>query len=222
MKRNHRQPEELQKFSSRPFNKKAFKFLENQATHILRHLPRKRKKGLYQKYVVHRTDGSDKKGGKHHGCKYFVLDLCCDPHAKAAIKAYADSCKNEYPKLAADLYAIWDAMTKVKCIKDSAKPITCCACLQEITDNPKVVRGYLFHQTCITETPPMFPKPFSSRFLTATTDYRLAVSTTVIKLERRFIPYRIVNKERIRDGDDVWMDYSSGSPECAKLQRKKK
>jgi hypothetical protein len=87
------------KTSSVPFDEQGFKFLKAQT----------KGRGLYQKYLVHRTDGSDAKGGKHHGCSYFVLDLCCDPHARAAIKAYADSCKADYPKLAADLYAIWDA-----------------------------------------------------------------------------------------------------------------
>lgn len=62
-----------------------------------------RTRGIYHKFNVTRVDGSSAPGGKHDGCFYFVLDLDHDPHAKAALKAYADSCRNEYPKLAADL-----------------------------------------------------------------------------------------------------------------------
>lgn len=60
-------------------------------------------KGLYNKFDVRRADGSSEKGGKHHGCEYFVLDLSHDPHAPAALVAYADSCEPDYPQLAADL-----------------------------------------------------------------------------------------------------------------------
>lgn len=64
-----------------------------------------RSRGLYNKFEVRRVDGSSEPGGKHHGCDYFVLDLTHDPHAAAAIAAYADSCEAEYPLLAADLRA---------------------------------------------------------------------------------------------------------------------
>lgn len=60
-------------------------------------------KGLYRKFTVERTDGSSGPGGKHEHCHYYVLDLDHDPHAPAAIRAYADSCRAEYPALAADL-----------------------------------------------------------------------------------------------------------------------
>lgn len=60
-------------------------------------------RGLYEKYKVTRVDGSSRKGGKHFGCSYFVLDLTHDPHAFLARSAYADSCRNEYPELAHDL-----------------------------------------------------------------------------------------------------------------------
>lgn len=59
--------------------------------------------GLFQKFTVTRTDGSDLPGGKHHGCEYFVLDLGCDPHAIPALEAYAKSCENTHPALASDL-----------------------------------------------------------------------------------------------------------------------
>ena len=62
-------------------------------------------RGLYNKYRVERLDGSSDIGGKHYGCEYFVLDLTHDKHAKAALLAYAESCKTEYPLLAKDLRA---------------------------------------------------------------------------------------------------------------------
>lgn len=62
-------------------------------------------RGLYEKFHVTRNDGSDQPGGKHDGCEYFVLDLKHDPHAKPALRAYAESCKEDYPQLAADLKA---------------------------------------------------------------------------------------------------------------------
>lgn len=58
-------------------------------------------KGFYDKFYVTRTDGDPK--GKHPHCTYFVLDLDHDPHAKAVIAAYEESCQGEYPFLAADL-----------------------------------------------------------------------------------------------------------------------
>jgi hypothetical protein len=63
-------------------------------------------RGLYNKFRVERVDEADRPGGKHHGCHYFVLDLDHDPHAKAAIEAYANSCEGEYPLLARDLNEI--------------------------------------------------------------------------------------------------------------------
>lgn len=67
--------------------------------------PDRRQRGLYHKFYVERVDGSSQPGGKHHGCDYFVLDLTHDPHAKATILAYADSCEVDYPALARDLRA---------------------------------------------------------------------------------------------------------------------
>lgn len=62
-----------------------------------------RTRGIFHKFNVSRVDGTSAPGGKHDGCFYFVLDLDHDPHAKAALKAYADSCRADYPKLAEDL-----------------------------------------------------------------------------------------------------------------------
>lgn len=59
-------------------------------------------RGLYEKFIVRRTDDSP----KHDGCEYFVLDLTHDKHAAPALAAYADSCEAEYPLLAADLRRI--------------------------------------------------------------------------------------------------------------------
>lgn len=60
-------------------------------------------RGIYQKFKVERTDGKSAPGEKHDGCQYFVLDTGCDPHAIPALLAYAESCKSEYPLLAADV-----------------------------------------------------------------------------------------------------------------------
>ncbi len=70
----------------------------------------KKATGLYDKFIVTRTDGQSATGQKHSGCEYFVLDLDHDPHARLALHAYADSCRHDYPKLAEDLTI--KAMTK--------------------------------------------------------------------------------------------------------------
>jgi len=68
--------------------------------------PERQTRGLYEKFQVYRTDRTDRKpGDKHFKCDYFVLDLTHDPHALAAVRAYADSCRADYPQLAADLEA---------------------------------------------------------------------------------------------------------------------
>jgi len=61
------------------------------------------REGLYEKYEVRRKDGRTAHGEKHALCCFFVLDLDCDPHSTAAIRAYADSCEADYPLLARDL-----------------------------------------------------------------------------------------------------------------------
>lgn len=61
------------------------------------------RRGLYEKFHVERMDGKSAPGQKHHGCRYFVLDIMHDPAAAAAIAAYADVCEAEWPELAADL-----------------------------------------------------------------------------------------------------------------------
>lgn len=69
-----------------------------------------KQKGLYEKYIVKRTDGSSKKGGKHHDCVYFVIDTTHDKFAYFALNAYAEACKSEYPLLAEDLMNITKTM----------------------------------------------------------------------------------------------------------------
>jgi len=57
------------------------------------------KPGLYRKYQVVKSDGSavDPKA------IYFTLRIDTDPHARAAIRAYIESCREENPDLAGDL-----------------------------------------------------------------------------------------------------------------------
>jgi len=59
--------------------------------------------GLFRKFEVNRVDGSDAPGGKHHGCAYFVIDMDHDAHAPAALRAYAQACKESHPQLSAEL-----------------------------------------------------------------------------------------------------------------------
>ena len=60
-------------------------------------------RGLYRKYRVSRLDDVV---GKHNDCEYFVLDLTHDKHAAPALRAYAMSCREEYPLLFQDLINI--------------------------------------------------------------------------------------------------------------------
>jgi hypothetical protein len=55
--------------------------------------------GLYRKFVVAHADGRP----LDEGARYFVLRIDDDPHARAALVAYAASCAREYPALASDL-----------------------------------------------------------------------------------------------------------------------
>ena len=66
-------------------------------------------RGVYEKFIVRRTDGKHRPGQKHDGCVYFVLDLDHDKHAIPALEAYAASCRAEYPDLARDIDEMADA-----------------------------------------------------------------------------------------------------------------
>lgn len=63
------------------------------------------KQGLFDKFKVLRRDGSSEPGEKHDGREYFVLDIDHDPHAKAALAAYADDVEATHPYLAKDMRA---------------------------------------------------------------------------------------------------------------------
>ncbi len=69
------------------------------------HLKDDTDRGIYQKYVVERTDGSSGPGERHEGCEYFVLDLNHDPYAVSALRAYLFACRRSHPLLAEDLQA---------------------------------------------------------------------------------------------------------------------
>lgn len=63
-----------------------------------------RSKGLIGKFTVTRNDGQSASGEKHHHCRYYVLDLDHDPHAKPALAAYAKSARADgFTALADDL-----------------------------------------------------------------------------------------------------------------------
>lgn len=55
--------------------------------------------GFEQRFIVVRTDGKACRGE----ARYLVLDYATDPHAKAAVKAYADSLDGQNPQMADDL-----------------------------------------------------------------------------------------------------------------------
>jgi len=73
-------------------------------------------KGLYNKFIVTRKDGSSQPGGKHENCEYFVLDLDHDKFAADALAAYSMACASEYPRLAEDLMAKADLIGRCDCV----------------------------------------------------------------------------------------------------------
>lgn len=91
-------------------------------------------RGIYEKYKVERIDGQQRKGEKHHQCRYFVLDLDHDPHARLAIKTYADSCRYLRPQLAIDLDAVaaecWGFCRGCRkaLLKENERLADCCQC----------------------------------------------------------------------------------------------
>lgn len=75
-------------------------------------------RGLYEKFIVIRTDGGNKPGEKHEKCRYFVLDLDHDPFAIPAIRAYADACeRGGYRALAHDLRGKLREMEKLEVMR---------------------------------------------------------------------------------------------------------
>lgn len=88
--------------------------------------------GMFRKFDVYRYDGEHREGGKHHGCRYFVLDLTHDQHAPAAMRAYASDCRATHPLLADDIEAEHGpALTEVGILK------ACIAQLQADADRFK-------------------------------------------------------------------------------------
>ena len=73
--------------------------------------------GLFRKFDVRRVDGRDQLGGKHHGCRYYVLDVDHDPYAAAALGAYADACRESHPELARDLREKWGAADTINTLR---------------------------------------------------------------------------------------------------------
>jgi hypothetical protein len=69
--------------------------------------------GLYEKYDVRRTDGSDAPGGRHHGCRYFVLDLDHDPSARHAARIFAEDVERSRPRLSAELLELLATLGQV-------------------------------------------------------------------------------------------------------------
>jgi hypothetical protein len=69
-------------------------------------------RGIYDKFIVRRSDGSSEHGGKHEHCRYFVLDLEHDRFAFSALQRYAQACRREYPALADDISTILLSMRK--------------------------------------------------------------------------------------------------------------
>jgi hypothetical protein len=80
--------------------------------------------GLYHKFNISRTDGTDAPSGKHFGDEYFVLNLTTDKHTIPAIAAYAESCAAEYPLLASDLRAKVAATVKASSLFITVPEVT--------------------------------------------------------------------------------------------------
>lgn len=56
--------------------------------------------GYMEKYIIKKTNGNP----IDPNAEYFVLRIDKDPHAKKALRAYADSVRKDNPILATDLY----------------------------------------------------------------------------------------------------------------------
>lgn len=87
--------------------------------------------GLFRKFDVRRTDGSDKPGGKHYGCEYFVLDVAHDKHAKAALAAYAAAVEETNPHLAQDMRDRYELSTPAQ--PEAAPAVAQVPCALDVT-----------------------------------------------------------------------------------------
>lgn len=69
--------------------------------------------GDYERaFYIQREDRQSLPGRKHENCHYLVLDLMHDPHADAALLAYAQACEATHPMLARDLFTLCQAPTE--------------------------------------------------------------------------------------------------------------
>jgi hypothetical protein len=82
-----------------------------------------KRRGLYRKYDITRTDGRSAAGEKHYLCDYFVLDLKHDPYARKALLAYAEACRSRYPILSSDLFDKADEMLELPEPPDLPEPV---------------------------------------------------------------------------------------------------
>lgn len=64
-----------------------------------------RERGLYAKYEVYKMAPNAGRYPTLLREPFFVLRYTTDPHARAAFAAYANSCRTDYPALAADIDA---------------------------------------------------------------------------------------------------------------------
>lgn len=96
--------------------------------------------GLFRKFDVRRVDGSDAPGGKHHGCRYFVLDVDHDPHSVDALMAYAAACEKTHPELAKDLRTEWQVPSPSVPPQGEAM-LAKCASLMEVMAEDAQARG---------------------------------------------------------------------------------
>ena len=65
-------------------------------------------KGIYGKYKVEKTDGSQ----MDPKAIYFTLRLDTDPHGRLAVRMYIASCREENPELARDLEELLERIEK--------------------------------------------------------------------------------------------------------------
>jgi hypothetical protein len=73
-------------------------------------------RGVYRKYDVFKSDGTPVDGD------YFVLRPGRDPHAAAALRAYANSVGQENPELARDLFAWLETIGTVEHREENFPP----------------------------------------------------------------------------------------------------
>lgn len=64
------------------------------------------RRGLYGKYKIEKANGD----AVDPRAVYFTLRLDTDRHARAAIRAYIESCRGEEPDLAADLEKVLERL----------------------------------------------------------------------------------------------------------------